>query len=143
MDQNDDASKYLQQAFGASSDGLTLTVLTGTQAAAEINVLHNRVWRDVRKPPPTTTPEDEVLATKAFAALVENPHGNWSDISNATRTALAEFLLRATVEADLAGEAPFMALPPGLAREHWPVAATLRSIERRESRASLRTAAAP
>lgn len=143
MDQNDAASEYLKRVFGGTLDGLTLEVLTGTQAAAEINLLHNRVWRDVGKPPPATTHEDEVLATQAFASLVANLQGSSGEMSNATRAALAKLLMLAMNTADRAGSAPFMAAPPGLAREHFAVAASLRALTRTGSQLPLRTDPAP
>ena len=143
MDQNDAASEYLKRVFGGTGAGLVLQVLTGTQAMEEISLLHHLVRRDACKSPPATTHEDGVLAAKAFAALVANLQGDWGEMSNATRAALAKLLMLAMSTAARAGDEPFISVPPGLAREHFAVAASLRASTRTGSQLPLRTDPAP
>ncbi len=131
MNQGDAASAYLQRVCGGTGEGLALEWLTGTQAAREIHVLHNRVRREVREPAAAATAEDHAQAAQAFAALVENQQGNWLDISNSARKELADRLMAAITEAEAAGDQPFIGMPPRLARELWPAAAVLRTEARR------------
>lgn len=126
MNQGDAASAYLQRVLGGPCEGMELQVLTGTQAAAEINVVHNRVSREVRQPVASATEADKAQAAQAWDALVENPQSNWLDISNAARAELADRLMAAIGAASAVGDQPLIAMPVHLARGLWPIAALLR-----------------
>lgn len=126
MDQNDDAGKYLQQAFGGTGEGLALQAFTGDQAAAALVRMRN--WLERIHPPADVRAQDfQRLADAALAELATNPEAVKQGMAAGTRDVLLHRVGVAVSVCMTHPALPVIRCPPGCADLHLAVAAVLRS----------------